>query len=193
MSREGADTRVLGNFFKAVVQQFILFWAETWVLTPRIERALESFMHRASRRITGRQPRRGWDGKWYYPSLWGAMQEAGFIEIRESITRRQNMVAQYIATRPILDLCERITQRAGARVYRRWWEKKGINLKTAKERSAGALETDSDSESESEVESEAEVQVEAEPEVGGEERSTSSGVSGSSGAEWSGASVDPWE
>ena len=39
-----------------------------------------------------------------------------------------------------------------------------------------------DSESESGVESEAEVEVEAETEVRGEERSTSSGVSGSSGA-----------
>ena len=77
-------------------------------------------------------------------------------------------------------------------MYRRWWEQKGIDLKTAKERAAEALETDSDSESESEVESEAEVEVEADTEVGGEERSTYSGVSGSSGAEWSGAIVDPW-
>ena len=52
-------------------------------------------------------------------------------------------------------------------------------METAKERMAEALATDS--ESESEVESEAEVEVEAEPEVGGEEGSTYSGVSGSSG------------
>ena len=41
--REGADKRVLGNFFKAVVQAVVLFGAETWVINPRIERALESF------------------------------------------------------------------------------------------------------------------------------------------------------
>ena len=73
LSRGGADRRVSGNFFKAVVQQVLLFGAETWVLTPRIKRALESFMHRAARRITGRQPWRGWDGKWYYQSLQGGM------------------------------------------------------------------------------------------------------------------------
>ena len=55
-------------------------------------------MHGASRRITGRQPQRGWDGKWYYPSLEGAMKEVGFKEIRKSITNRQNTVAHYIAT-----------------------------------------------------------------------------------------------
>ena len=45
LSREGADKRVSGDFFKAVVQQVLLFGAEMWVLTPRIERALNSFMH----------------------------------------------------------------------------------------------------------------------------------------------------
>ena len=182
---------MLENFFKAVVQAVLLFGAETWVLTPRIERALESFMHGAARRITGRQPRRGWDEKWYYPSLREAMREAGFEEIRKSITRMQNTVAQYISTQLIMDLCERATHRAVARVSQWWWYQKGIDLKTAKERVAEALATDS--ESESEVELEAGVEVEAEPEVGGEERSISCGVSGSSGAKWSGASVDPWE
>ena len=43
------------------------------------------------------------------------------------------------------------------------------------------------------MESEAEVEVQADPVDKKEERSTSSGVSGSSGAEWSGASVDPWK
>ena len=90
------------------------------------------------------------------------------------------MVAQYIATRPILDLYERTTQKAGMRVSWRWWQQKSIDLKAAKELAADTLLTDSDSESESE----AEVEVQAEPKVGGEERSTSSGVSGSSAAEW---------
>ena len=31
LSREGADKRVSGNFFKSVVQQVLLFGAETWV------------------------------------------------------------------------------------------------------------------------------------------------------------------
>ena len=66
------------EFFKAVVQQVLLFGVETWVLTPKIERELDLFMHGAARRITGRQPRRGWDGKLYYPSLVGAMKEAVF-------------------------------------------------------------------------------------------------------------------
>ena len=63
LSREGADKRVSGNLFKAVVQAVILFGAETWVLTLRIEQSLESFLHGAARQITRRQPRRGGPGK----------------------------------------------------------------------------------------------------------------------------------
>ena len=188
LRREGADNRVSGNFFKAVVQAVLLLGAETWVLTPKRERVMESFMHGAARRITGKQPRRGGNGKWTYPFLKEAMREAGFEGIRKAVTRRQNTVAQYIATQPIMYLCERTTQMVGARVSRRWWYQEEIDLKASKERAAEALVTDL--ESESEVESEAE--VETEPEVGGEERSKSSGVSGSIGAEWSGASDNPW-
>ena len=51
--QEGADPKVLGIFFRAVTQAVLLFGAETWVLTPRMERALSSFQHRVAQRITG--------------------------------------------------------------------------------------------------------------------------------------------
>ena len=41
--REGADARVSGKVFKAVIHAVLLFGAETWVLNPRMERALERF------------------------------------------------------------------------------------------------------------------------------------------------------
>ena len=106
LRREGATPRILGIFFKAVVQQVLLFGAETWVVTPKMERVLSAFLHRAARRLTGRKARREKDGDWHYPSLEGAMKEAGLTDIWTSILRRQNTVAQYIATRPFLDLLE---------------------------------------------------------------------------------------
>ena len=142
LSREGANKRVSGNFFKAVVQQVLQFGAETWVVTPKMERALDSFIHGAARRITGRQPRRGWDRKWFYPSLEGAMKEAGFTDVRTSINRRQKTVAQYIATRTLLQLCEGATQRGGARVAMSWWDQKGVDWGKANTR---VVETESES------------------------------------------------
>ena len=38
--QEEADLKVLGHFFKAVVQKVLMFRAERWVLTPSMERAL---------------------------------------------------------------------------------------------------------------------------------------------------------
>ena len=83
----------------------------------------------AALRITGKHPRRGVGGQCTYPPLKEAMREVGFEGIWKAVTRNQNTVAQYIATRPILDLCERATQRVGERVSRRWWDQEVIDLK----------------------------------------------------------------
>ena len=37
LGMEGATARISGTFFKSVVQQVLLFGAETWVVTPRME------------------------------------------------------------------------------------------------------------------------------------------------------------
>ena len=60
--REGEDPKALGSFYKAVAHEVLLLGAGTWVLTPRMERALDSLQHRVARRITGKQPRRRGDG-----------------------------------------------------------------------------------------------------------------------------------
>ena len=62
--------------------------------------------------------------------------EAGLERIRKYIMRRQNMVVQYIATRLILDLCERFTRRPRARVSHQWWEQAGLDLEGGKKRAA---------------------------------------------------------
>ena len=121
LRREGADTKVLGSFYKVVAQAVLLFRAEMWVLTPRMERALDSLHHRVTQRITGSQPQRWGYGSWEYPPLAEEMGEVVFKGIRKLVTRRQKTVAQYIATQPILDLYEQATWRLGERVPRRWW------------------------------------------------------------------------
>ena len=62
------------------------------------------------------------------------------MRIRTSILRRQNTAAQFIATRPILDLCEGAVRRPGARVPRRCWEQTGIDWKGAREKAAATEE-----------------------------------------------------
>ena len=88
LSREGADPKVSRNFYITVTQAVLLFGSETWVMTARMEKALDSFQSRVARKLTGRQPRCGKEGTWYYPLLAGAMKEAGIVRIRTSILRR---------------------------------------------------------------------------------------------------------
>ena len=101
------------NFYIAVTQKVLLFGAETWVLTRWMEAALDAFQGRVARRLTGRMPRRGRDGQWMYLPLEGANKEAGIVRARKLVLRRQNTVAQFIATRPILELCKVAEQRGG--------------------------------------------------------------------------------
>ena len=106
------------------------------------------------------------------------MKEAGLTDIWTSILRRQNTVAQYIATRPLLDLCESARAREGAKVPLRWWEQAGIYWEKAK---AKGVETDMTDGTETGTDMEGE-----------EEREDESRARGSSGVEWSGASADEW-
>ena len=70
-----------------------------------MKRVLGRFHHRVDRRLTVRQPRKGRDGGWVYHSLEDVMTEAGLQEVYTDVSHRQNTVSQYIATRPIMNLC----------------------------------------------------------------------------------------
>ena len=46
LGREGADARMSGMFYVVVVQIFLLYGLETWVMYPCIGRTLHVFHHR---------------------------------------------------------------------------------------------------------------------------------------------------
>ena len=64
LSREEADPKVSGHFYKVVLQEVLLYGVETWVIIHRIEQALYSFQHRIARQLTRRKPRRRGGGSW---------------------------------------------------------------------------------------------------------------------------------
>ena len=116
------------------------------------------------------------------------------MRARTSVLRRQNTVAQFIATRPILGLCEVAEKRRVTRVPQRWWEQSGIDWSLEREKAAAAAVQTGANAAELETPgSGAEAEAESEPAptlrwtAGGTGEEASLGVSGSSGAEWSGA------
>ena len=106
LSREVSTPQVYGFFFKAVIQVVLLFRAETWVVTPRMGTDLGVFQTQVLIRLTGKLPRRETDRTWKYTLAAVATVAAGFLKMEEYVRRRQNTVAQYIATQSLLDLCE---------------------------------------------------------------------------------------
>ena len=56
------------------------------------------------------------------------MVEAGLQEMETYVSRRQNTVAQYIATKPIMDLRLAAKRMPGTRVAMWWCEQEGLDL-----------------------------------------------------------------
>ena len=56
------------------------------------------------------------------------MQELGFEDVEACVLMRQNMAAQYIVMRPILELCKETVHIPGMQVFKRWWEKEVLDL-----------------------------------------------------------------
>ena len=53
LGREGADPKVSRTFYIAVTQVVLLFGSETWVLTVRMEKTLDTFQSRVARSSQG--------------------------------------------------------------------------------------------------------------------------------------------
>ena len=64
LGREVADRRTTGIFYVPVVQAVLLFESETWVMTPRVDKALEGFRHWLVQQILGMGP------KWQQGETW---------------------------------------------------------------------------------------------------------------------------
>ena len=61
------------------------------------------------------------------------MLGAALQDIKTYVAHLQNNVAQYIATRPILDLCLAVGRRPWEQVSKRWWEQENLDLEGIRE------------------------------------------------------------
>jgi hypothetical protein len=110
-------------FYKATVQSTLLYGAETWDVTVKVVKALSGFHHRVARRLSGHMPHYlHREDQWVYPPIEGALVVTSLIPIEESVTARQNRLAEHIATRPILELCQGEERLSDLTRRRYWWE-----------------------------------------------------------------------
>lgn len=131
LSREGGmRPKVCGSFYKAVVQQALLYCCETWVVSDAMLTALRGFHHRIARQISGLTASYCVStDTWTYPPIADALQKAGLHTIEEYIQNCQNTLAETIATHPILDLCLETERESGSSSRLHWWTQTGFSEK----------------------------------------------------------------
>ena len=86
------------------------------MVTPCLEKALAGFQHQEVRRMSGMVPKRQLNWIWVYQPIGAALAAVVPEEIGIYIDCHQNTVAQYIATRPIMDLYLEAERRPGIRL-----------------------------------------------------------------------------
>jgi len=101
LSREGANPRIFGMFYKTVVQTVLLFGFESWTMTDAMWNVLKGFHHRAARRMADMMACRGPSGGWIYPPLEEALKKVGLYTMEHYVNKRQQGIVDYISTRPI--------------------------------------------------------------------------------------------
>jgi hypothetical protein len=120
---ENVPPRIAAKFYKAVVQAMLLYGSETWVLSTTALASLEGFHIRAAYRMVVRhKPRRGPGHGWIHPKSKDVLEECGMSTLAEYITVCWQMIAVYVATRPILTECRQGERKRGAVPHRWWWE-----------------------------------------------------------------------
>ena len=92
------------------------------MVTDAMMKVLVGFHHRISRRISGMIARRGASGEWEWVLVEAALEAAGLWPTRESMWRRQATIVEYIADRPIYELCTGEERMEGYRRFLWWWD-----------------------------------------------------------------------
>ena len=128
LRRENVSPFVAARFYQAVVQAILLYGSESWVLSKTAMARLEGFHIRCAYRMAKEHvPKRGPDRVWIYPRSEDVLKECGMKRMEEYILIRRQTVAEYVATRPILDECKRSERKRGA-IPRQWWWEQPMDL-----------------------------------------------------------------
>ena len=96
LKSKGANAKIMGKFYKAVIQAVLLYGAESWVLTKESTRKLNSFHLRAVRHMSGQHIKKVGDNKWEYPRHEELLTKCGLEEITNYIERRRTTLRNYL-------------------------------------------------------------------------------------------------
>jgi hypothetical protein len=118
---DGASAKVMGRFYRTILQQTLLFGSATWVLSRLGLSRLERFHARCARGILHRHIQRRPDGTWFYPPTAEVLEACGLKPISFYIHRRRAHLLQRYA-REDSSLYSRCASMASPVHGGAWWQ-----------------------------------------------------------------------
>ena len=109
LRREGADPIISEKFYRTVVQAVLLFGSETWVLTAAMMQNIKDLHVGFLWQVAGKKARRIGDETWRKEGADSVLQAAGTKPLMEYTKKRQAVVIEWVALRPIFEVCVKET------------------------------------------------------------------------------------
>ena len=95
LKREGANAKTMAKFYLTIVQALLLYGSESWVISEKNMRKLESFHKRAVRYMTGSHIRKKGE-EWEYPDHRILLLGCGLLPMKTYIERRRGTLWKYL-------------------------------------------------------------------------------------------------
>ena len=113
-------------FYLEVVQAVLIFGADTWVLLAAMSQNLEGMHVGFLRKMTDQKEKRQRNGTCRSEAAAKVIKEARTHTLGAHIDKRQATLVDYVALRPILEICDRDTvYEGGGRFWELWlWQTK---------------------------------------------------------------------
>jgi hypothetical protein len=102
LKREGADTKTMANFYKAVVQATLLYGSDTWHIPKNALIPLESFHNKVARYISHQHIQKIPNTDiWVYPDMDRVLQQLNLLPISQYIEKRKQTLLKWAQDRQI--------------------------------------------------------------------------------------------
>ena len=94
---DGCSPHVMAYFYKTIIQSVLLFGSESWVLSQRLRKRLDSFHLRCARQIAHRPIRQLPTGEWEHPNSLEVLEICKMSPISTYIAKRKTSILQSYA------------------------------------------------------------------------------------------------
>jgi hypothetical protein len=122
LTRQGADPKVAGYFYKVIVQSVLLYGCETWVISKQILVSLEGFHHQIAQQLMHYTIRPDPNsGAWVYPEAGRSFELAGLHPMTTYIGRRRGYLLNWAQNQPLYLECSTLVGGAGGSQRHYWW------------------------------------------------------------------------